>query len=267
MSNWLPDETLVIALMVIVALPCLALLGVATQFSTPSALNDSSSSAATNSRHTSRKRRCADEPRALCRRRRWTMAPRGLYEMLDRQFSFTVDACAVRSNTKHPRFWSPKENGLAQSWEGRDGVLQPAIRRAAAVVGPREQSRPQPWSAIACLVLPAVLASWWRARHAGVDATRVADSVARSRYRAAQPGALVPVAEPHRGRAHLPGRVLFDGMEDGAPFDTALVVMASPNRKPPKPKAIELGVDRFSKRVAHDAAFANGAARAAQIRE
>lgn len=34
MSNWLPeDETLkVIALMVIVALPCLALLGVATQF-------------------------------------------------------------------------------------------------------------------------------------------------------------------------------------------------------------------------------------------
>ena len=168
--------------------------------------------------------------------------PWALYEMLDRQFSFTVDACAVRSNTKHPRFWSPKENGLAQSWEGETVFCNPPYGEQLPWWVSRAKQAAAMERAIACLVLPArVGTSWWR-EHV-MQASMPPESLIQSRSR------YEPHSQVHWYRwpslivgVHIyPERVLFDGMEDGAPFDTALVVMASPNRKPPKPKAIELG--------------------------
>jgi phage N-6-adenine-methyltransferase len=38
------------------------------------------------------------------------------YQALDRIFSFTVDACASPLNAKHKRYWTVKEDGLAQPW-------------------------------------------------------------------------------------------------------------------------------------------------------
>lgn len=50
-------------------------------------------------------------------RQEWA-TPGLLFDNLNADFKFTVDACAEKHNAKLPRFWSPQDNGLAQKWEG-----------------------------------------------------------------------------------------------------------------------------------------------------
>ena len=44
--------------------------------------------------------------------------PQWLFDELDKEFHFTLDACAQPFNAKCKKFYSPKENGLEQSWKG-----------------------------------------------------------------------------------------------------------------------------------------------------
>ena len=44
--------------------------------------------------------------------------PQWLYDKYDRQFHFTLDACAVPENAKCERFFTPEQDGLAQEWTG-----------------------------------------------------------------------------------------------------------------------------------------------------
>lgn len=41
-----------------------------------------------------------------------------VFAPLHERFGFTVDVAALPHNTKLPRFWTPAEDGLAQSWHG-----------------------------------------------------------------------------------------------------------------------------------------------------
>lgn len=47
--------------------------------------------------------------------------PRSVFSPLNSEFGFTVDVAARPWNTKHPNFWTPNVNGLAQDW-GREPV-------------------------------------------------------------------------------------------------------------------------------------------------
>ncbi|MGE4163888.1 MAG: DNA N-6-adenine-methyltransferase [Vicinamibacterales bacterium] len=47
----------------------------------------------------------------------WATDP-GFFADLHRRFRFTVDAAALPRNAKLPRFWTPFDNGLRQSWAG-----------------------------------------------------------------------------------------------------------------------------------------------------
>ncbi len=67
------------------------------------------------------------------------MTPNCIFEPLHQKYNFTVDACAEQWNTKLPRFWSPEQDGLAQTWEGERiwcnppygrGLIQPWIDKA-----------------------------------------------------------------------------------------------------------------------------------------
>lgn len=51
--------------------------------------------------------------------------PQALYARLDREHGFSVDAAALPHNTKHPRFWGPTEDGLAQDWNGETVFVNP----------------------------------------------------------------------------------------------------------------------------------------------
>lgn len=44
--------------------------------------------------------------------------PQDLFNELDREFHFTLDACATESNAKVARFFSPEADGLQQTWSG-----------------------------------------------------------------------------------------------------------------------------------------------------
>ena len=47
----------------------------------------------------------------------WATTPE-VFGPLHERFRFTVDAAAQPHNAKLPRFWTPEQNGLAQSWAG-----------------------------------------------------------------------------------------------------------------------------------------------------
>ena len=44
--------------------------------------------------------------------------PQSLYDELDNEFSFTLDACADENNYKHSNYYSPECDGLSKSWSG-----------------------------------------------------------------------------------------------------------------------------------------------------
>lgn len=44
--------------------------------------------------------------------------PQDFFDELDREFHFTLDVCALDHNTKCKQYFSPKEDGLVQKWNG-----------------------------------------------------------------------------------------------------------------------------------------------------
>jgi phage N-6-adenine-methyltransferase len=51
--------------------------------------------------------------------------PPELFDVLNREFGFTIDVCATSTNAKCERFFTVKENGLARRWVSASG--QPEI--------------------------------------------------------------------------------------------------------------------------------------------
>ena len=44
--------------------------------------------------------------------------PPELYAAFDREFGFTLDACAMPWNAKHPVYFTPEDDALKQDWSG-----------------------------------------------------------------------------------------------------------------------------------------------------
>ena len=44
--------------------------------------------------------------------------PADLFAVLDREFRFDLDACALPHNAKCARYYTPDDNALAQTWQG-----------------------------------------------------------------------------------------------------------------------------------------------------
>ncbi len=51
--------------------------------------------------------------------------PVGLFRELEHEFQFTVDVCATEENAKCPKYFTPAQNGLTQSWEGERVFMNP----------------------------------------------------------------------------------------------------------------------------------------------
>lgn len=52
-----------------------------------------------------------------------------LWEALNAEFRFTVDACSSDSNAKLPRHWTAKDDGLSQKWNGERVWCHPLFDR------------------------------------------------------------------------------------------------------------------------------------------
>jgi phage N-6-adenine-methyltransferase len=120
--------------------------------------------------------------------------PAALFAELDREFHFTTDVAALPHNAKCDHFFTPGEDGLQQTWEGvcwMNPPYGPAIKQW--VKKARESARAG--VTVVCLVPSRTDTLWWH--------DQVQDQ-AEVRF--------------------LRGRVKFGGVENSAPFPSAILV-------------------------------------------
>jgi site-specific DNA-methyltransferase (adenine-specific) len=85
--------------------------------------------------------------------------PDWLFDLLHGEFRFTVDAAASDANHKLPRYWTVKQNGLAQDWTGERIFCNPpwGARELSAFVAKGYAS-----SCVAVFVVPVKAdQGWW----------------------------------------------------------------------------------------------------------
>lgn len=144
-----------------------------------------------------------------------------LFARFNRRWRFSIDACALPHNTKLPRFWTPEDDGLEQSWAGERVWCNP----------PYSRIRPwleKAWAEASCplvvMLLPAnrTEQQWWQ------------QLVEPFRDRAGSP--LRAEFLPHRIRFIAPDKDHI-GPNERPPFGCVLLIWT---RRTPKVRHLEL---------------------------
>lgn len=159
--------------------------------------------------------------------------PTDFYEWLNKQFAFTVDVCALPTNAKHRRFWTPKDNGLAQSWEGETAFCNPEYGRGIGAWLDKGRESAIEERAVAAFLIPSrVDTDWWWTYVMSADGA--AGKLRSSYYHEASRVLWLRWEGLTTGIYHHDKRIEFDGMQegDGAPFPSSVVIHASPSRRP-----------------------------------
>jgi len=55
--------------------------------------------------------------------------PQNLFDELNEEFNFTLDPCCQVDSAKCSKYYTPKENGLIQNWEGETVFVNPPYGR------------------------------------------------------------------------------------------------------------------------------------------
>lgn len=114
--------------------------------------------------------------------------PQDFFDKLNREFHFTLDACATPENAKCGNFYSPEQDGLSLSWKGRVWCNPPYGRQVGKWVEKAYMSAQT--GALVVMLLPARTDTAW-----------FHDYI----YRRAE-------------IRFIRGRLKFGGSENGAPF-------------------------------------------------
>ncbi|MBQ5854367.1 MAG: hypothetical protein IIW50_00975 [Alistipes sp.] len=56
--------------------------------------------------------------------------PQAFFDKLNAEFGFTLDPCALPSNAKCTKYYTPTDNGLLQDWQGEIVFCNPPYGRA-----------------------------------------------------------------------------------------------------------------------------------------
>lgn len=99
-------------------------------------------------------------PVAEAARQTWA-TPRTIFEVLHREYRFTVDAAASAENAKLPRFWTREQNGLAQAWEGERVWCNPPYEEIAPWVERAQIACERDPTSMSALLLPARTGQAW----------------------------------------------------------------------------------------------------------
>lgn len=85
--------------------------------------------------------------------------PDWLFDLLNREFHFTVDAASTHENAKCEQHWTVKEDGLAQDWTGERVFVNPPWNIATLSAFAAKAYRS---SCIAVLIVPIKAdQGWW----------------------------------------------------------------------------------------------------------
>jgi len=55
--------------------------------------------------------------------------PQDFFNVLNKEFNFTLDPCSTQENAKCKKFYTEKENGLKQNWDGEIVFCNPPYGR------------------------------------------------------------------------------------------------------------------------------------------
>lgn len=124
--------------------------------------------------------------------------PLDLFAKLDKEFRFTLDPCSTSENAKCEKFFTIRENGLSQSWEGERVFVNPPYgNQLSKWVKKAHQER---LKAYVVMLLPARTDTrWWHNYIYGQAEIRF-----------------------------LKGRLKFGASKNSAPFPSVLVIFPEP---------------------------------------
>ncbi len=88
----------------------------------------------------------------------WT--PQALFDLLDTEFGFELDVCASKENHKCERYYSNKEDGLAQEWKGSCWMNPPYGKTIIDWMKKAYESA-QNGATVVCLVPARTDTRWW----------------------------------------------------------------------------------------------------------
>lgn len=126
--------------------------------------------------------------------------PQELFERLDREFCFTLDAAASKENAKCPRYFDKETGGLMQSWAGETVWCNPPYGRQIGDWMRKALTESRAPGTTVVMLVPARTDTKWF--HQFVY---------------------------HRAELRfIRGRLKFGGAQNGAPFPSMLVIYRGP---------------------------------------
>ena len=126
--------------------------------------------------------------------------PQAFFDQMNSRFGpFELDVCADEENSKCPRHFSIKDNGLAQQWEGRCW-MNPPYGRAIGLWMRKAYESSLAGATVVCLVPARTDTAWW---HSYAALGKV---------------------------EFIRGRLKFGGHKNSAPFPSAIVIFNPPTQ-------------------------------------
>ena len=132
--------------------------------------------------------------------------PQALFDVLDREFYFALDAAASVSNTKCREFYSKEDDALTQSWcvgAGEAVWLNPPYGREIGKWIKKAYEESQKGFPVVCLTFCRTDTRWWHDYAMRAAEIRL-----------------------------VPGRITFVGADAGAPAPSCLLVFDESRRSP-----------------------------------
>ncbi len=87
--------------------------------------------------------------------------PQWLFDALAREFAFTLDPCATRENAKCARYFTRKEDGLAQSWRDEVVFMNPPYGAMISRWMWKAYDAACKGATVVCLVPARTDTAWW----------------------------------------------------------------------------------------------------------
>jgi phage N-6-adenine-methyltransferase len=136
--------------------------------------------------------------------------PHWLFDLLDAEFGFALDVCALPQNAKCERYFSPEVDGLKQEWGGVCWMNPPYGREIGGWVE-KAYTSSLAGTTVVCLIPARTDTDYWH------------------RF----------VTKAHEIR-FLKGRLRFGDAENSAPFPSALVIFRPGKHTQPRVRFVDL---------------------------
>jgi phage N-6-adenine-methyltransferase len=101
----------------------------------------------------------------------WATPPH-VFAALDAEFNFELDVCATRRNAKCTRFFTTKEDGLAQKWTGSVWMNPPYQRRVLELWVAKAAKEASNGATVVALIPARTDTIWWH-EHVMAEAAEV----------------------------------------------------------------------------------------------